>query len=36
MDESYIMQKIDQIMEVSKYLEVALEQLENLDEDGAA
>lgn len=36
MDESYIMQKIDQIMEASKYLEVALEQLENLDEAGTA
>lgn len=35
MDESYIMQKIDQIIETSKYLEVALEQLENLDEAGA-
>ncbi len=35
MDDSYIIQKIDQIMEDSKYLEVALEQLENLDEAGA-
>lgn len=35
MDDSYIIQKIDQIMEDSKYLEVALEQLENLDAAGA-
>lgn len=35
MDESYIMQKIDQILENSKYLEIALQQLENLDEASA-